>query len=335
MENEIKRIDYFDFIKGLAIIFVVAIHVFSNLMVQNELNYFFIILRNPLNCAVPIFCCCSSYFLVTKDFSLKSGRKNLIHQILRVYIPTLVCSLPYLIIDCIHNKSFIVSLIKYLICDYSIYYFSILIIQFYIFLSLINNTKWIKYLIIYTIFSFVWIGIITYYINPRFHLSLLFYASPFIGYLQYFSIGANRRINGEKQIKIIHYVLLMICFILCFCETIFITYKNNTISGFGLKPSGILFSTILLYILFNCHFESFEANNFIKKLLCLLGKFSFGIYLVHIYIIKIFAHYKNLFHINQILFWFIMTVIVLFISTAFLFLMKKLLRKFSFWCLGV
>ena len=89
--TENKRIGYFDFCRGIAIIMVVGIHTF----VMSEPADATIFVRQILNCAVPIFLALSGYF-ATRQFI--NGQTTAIafwkKQIPRVYIPCIIWSLP-------------------------------------------------------------------------------------------------------------------------------------------------------------------------------------------------------------------------------------------------
>jgi surface polysaccharide O-acyltransferase-like enzyme len=70
-----NRIEYFDFLRGIAIIFVVAIHSFTPFSISesNTLNYHLaIIWRQIIGCAVPIFLAISGYFMSNKDINTHS-----------------------------------------------------------------------------------------------------------------------------------------------------------------------------------------------------------------------------------------------------------------------
>ena len=85
------RNPYFDYLRAMAIIMVVAIHCYD---AQTE-SFLVQLIRNFLNCAVPLFLAVSAFFLSRKD--LKSWRpyKNFLQvQIPKVYIPMVIWSLP-------------------------------------------------------------------------------------------------------------------------------------------------------------------------------------------------------------------------------------------------
>lgn len=88
------RNKYFDSLRGLAILMVVAIHV----MVVNTEGFYgqiMTLFRQVLNMAVPLFLAISGFFLARKSLNTKSEilafwKK----QIPKVYIPAIVWSLP-------------------------------------------------------------------------------------------------------------------------------------------------------------------------------------------------------------------------------------------------
>ena len=110
-----ERIEYFDFLRGIAIIFVIAIHSFSpfSLNESNTVVYHLAILwRQIIGCAVPIFMAISGYFMSYKVIDTQSKYHAFIKkQIPRVYVPMLVWSLPFLINSYLNDVSFIKSLI--------------------------------------------------------------------------------------------------------------------------------------------------------------------------------------------------------------------------------
>lgn len=140
------RNEYFDFLRGIAIIMVIGIHTFPTLTEYDSIGSMLtIIVRQLLNCAVPLFLAISGYFIAKKDLSTATSR---IHfwskQIPAVYIPCIVFSLGWFAMDLstCGTSNILTKLIILAICGYSIYYFIALIIQLYIitpWLLRINN----------------------------------------------------------------------------------------------------------------------------------------------------------------------------------------------------
>lgn len=105
-----ERIVYFDFLRGVAIILVIGIHTF----ILEETEAFAdikILLRQLLNCAVPLFLAISGFFLSNKVCTDGNYWLFLKHQIPKIYIPCLIWSLPLFILDIIHGANFLKSFI--------------------------------------------------------------------------------------------------------------------------------------------------------------------------------------------------------------------------------
>ena len=166
-----KRIAYFDILRALAIIGVVAIHS-SNIGLQfpnNSFNFHFTILwRQIINPSVPLFLAISGYFLVNKNITNLHEYVDFIKkQIPKIYIPFLVWSIVWLILGIlIFNHSILSELFKLVIFQSSgPYYFIALIIQYYILLPILKSLANFKGLIISLIVSLTMVGIIFYIRN--------------------------------------------------------------------------------------------------------------------------------------------------------------------------
>lgn len=102
-----KRVEYFDVLRGVAIICVIAIHAFSNFDISesNKLSYHLaIVWRQIIGYAVPLFLAISGYFLSKKDVSTKSNYIAFLKkQIPRVYLPMLIWSVPIFMLSIVKN----------------------------------------------------------------------------------------------------------------------------------------------------------------------------------------------------------------------------------------
>lgn len=133
---EVKQRDtYFDFLRGVAIIMVIGIHTYSDGLFH--VNLF---LRQFLNCAVPFFLALSGYFVGKKSFTEKGAYVTFLkRQIPRVYIPMLLWSLPWAVLAIKGGVSITRAVLLSLIGGMSIYYFIILIIQYYVLTPVIQK----------------------------------------------------------------------------------------------------------------------------------------------------------------------------------------------------
>lgn len=111
------RNEYFDFLRGIAIMMVVAIHTYpaASITGYNTLgDDILLITRQILNSAVPLFLAISGYFLARK---VLVSRKEIFDfwkkQIARVYIPLLVWGAGWFLLSLVKRANFIIRINKF------------------------------------------------------------------------------------------------------------------------------------------------------------------------------------------------------------------------------
>ena len=333
-----ERIEYFDFLRGLAIIMVVAIHTFGSSYTYESISLLGISVRQLMNCAVPIFCVSSAFFLGNKNFVNKHEYFIFLRkQILRVYLPCLICSLPYLLLN-FRKEEFIKPVLKFFSCGYSVYYFIALIIQFYVLLPLLKKFSIFRNIPLMAFISVAWVFLYTYLVKYYMHLSLplLLYGGPIFCFIVYFAIGlrySQRKSFGSVKLW---GALLAVFFVLSVFESYFL--MTDSLSGSGLKSSSVLFSIAAVILLYSTTIR--EQLNLKKWIFpfAFLGRYSFGIYLTHLYFLTIFSKLLPatfLANIPKELYWGGVTMIVLLADLLFLVVIKNALPKISKWGLGV
>lgn len=97
---------YFDALRGIAIMMVVAIHTFYACEFDSWLSICAISMREIFNMAVPMFLAISGFFIGRRDFEDKRQvfafwKK----QIPKVYIPVLFWSIPYFFLSILEGQS--------------------------------------------------------------------------------------------------------------------------------------------------------------------------------------------------------------------------------------
>lgn len=127
---------YYDFLLGIAIMMVIGIHTYTD-----GFMHFNLFLRQFLNCAVSIFLAISGYFIGRKNFEDGSYGIFLQKQIPRVYIPMLIWSIPWLMLSLHQGELLSKSLVRVFVGDMSIFYFIILIMQYYILTPFIQRAN--------------------------------------------------------------------------------------------------------------------------------------------------------------------------------------------------
>lgn len=137
-----KREPYFDYLRGIAILMVVAIHTYPDCKFESFSAIFQITIRQIVGCPVPIFLAISAFFVGRKDLTKKIDRLAFWKkQIPKVYIPAILWSLPLYALSLIHGGSHLHNTVRLLICGFSIYYFIALIVQYYLILPVLKNVN--------------------------------------------------------------------------------------------------------------------------------------------------------------------------------------------------
>ncbi len=131
---------YFDALRGIAIMMVVAIHTFYACEFESRLSICAISMREIFNMAVPMFLAISGFFIGRMVFEDKRQvfafwKK----QIPKVYIPVLFWSIPYFVLAMLEGQSILENVLLFFFCGYSIYYFIALIVQCYLLLPVMQK----------------------------------------------------------------------------------------------------------------------------------------------------------------------------------------------------
>lgn len=317
-----QRIEYYDFLRGIAIIMVVCIHTFTVSKMDTPVNACNAYIRQILNCAVPIFLALSGYFcgkkiLSTKREMFKFWRK----QIPKVYLPTLFWSLPYLLISIkkgdMSMDSITIDVLMYFICGLSIYYFIALIIQFYLLLPILQKYSSVM-MPLSVISSFLSIIFITY-INDIKGTSypLIIYAGTFVVWFVFFMLGihySKRAAQGSLKPAI---TITVIGLILEICETYWL--NTNYSGGFGIKTSSFIYSIGVVMLILSPKMKSLYKSNRLTSIVAYIGNISFGIYLVHCLIIEGVRHFIKISN------WGVESLIILLVTAIFIMFARKIL----------
>ncbi len=312
-----KRIDYFDMLRGVAIIFVVICHSYSgNPLSGSFKEELYLLIRQVVTCAVPIFLAESGFFLTNKVLANRTEYfKFFGTHSFRVWLPMVIWSIPLFFIK--EHDNPIVSIVFLLLGGYSIYYFITLIIQYYALqpvLRKINRGGVFLCIIITAMF----LAADNYYTSIQgHHLSLFFECAPFVMWLAYPAIGYYIGKN-KRDYKVYTWIILMILgLVSCVFETKWLYgFHENGVGA--TKLSALVFSFSAIMVLFNERTQRYiESDKLWYKILVYIGELSFGIYLIH----KYFLDYLIAPYINDT---FLRTIITLFASIAIITLIKKI-----------
>lgn len=312
-----KRIDYFDMLRGVAIIFVIICHSYSgNPLSGSFKEELYLLIRQIVTCAVPIFLAESGFFLANKVLANKGEYfKFLGTHSFRVWLPMVLWSIPLFFLK--EHDNLVLSILFLLLGGYSIYYYITLIIQYYAMQPVMRkiNRGGVFLCIIITA---VFLAADNYYTSIQgYHISLFFECAPFVMWLAYPAIGYYIGKN-KRDYKVYPWIILMILgLVLCVFETKWLYgFHENGVGA--TKLSALVYSFSAIMVLFNEKTQRYiESDKFWFKSLVHVGKLSFGIYLIHKYFLDFFI----VPYVNDT---FIRTLITLFASVTIITLIKKI-----------
>jgi len=276
---EKQRDSYFDFLRGIAIAMVVAIHTYAAV---DEISLT-VLFRQSLNCAVPLFLAISGYFIGKKDLLNKGNYVDFIKkQLPRVHIPMLLWSILWFGLDYIHNGLHLSMLLAF-VGGYSVYYFIILIIQYYLLTPIIQKTSLQRALFGASVTTLLGIATFVFLMHVKqLNIPMWLNGSPFILWLIFYVLGVKFS-NGLRFRW--WYVALAVAFLLLSLGEVCF-YSSLGKVAHGIKISSHCYSTFfILIVLSNEVREKFlKIQNFkIARLVSWIGRQSFFIYLGHMF----------------------------------------------------
>lgn len=283
------RNPYFDFLRGIAIMMVVGIHTSVNNSPGFEKfeDICTILIRSLLNCAVPLFLAISGFFIAKKKISSAQEHLSFLKkQVPKVYIPCLIFSLPYFILS-IYSKTdgVLKPLVSLFACGFSIYYFIALIIQYYILLPLFVKFKKSGIGVILTfVISAISIIEVTYLMKVcDLNLPLLIYAGPFPLWIVFFFMGVFFS-NCKRDYGIFLPIIVTIVGLVSQIVEYDYWLEMGKVA-LGIKLSSFIFSFGVIWLLFSEKMETMYTDNLIIRCVNWIGSISFGVYLLHCYLI--------------------------------------------------
>lgn len=282
--GEIKNKDqYIQMMRGIAIILVVLIHSKNGLNSTSLELYYWIVLRQVINFAVPLFFSISGFLAVK---SLASGKKWGCRRYRRLVVPYLVWSIIYILIGGIKSittKS-IVSKLLFGMSSMQMY-FVIVLIELTVITPLLYGaiSKKRSWFLLLTSPLYYCLLYILFFKNGNIHYALGRNLIPWFSYYYLGMIYANTSMRPKKSISL---AMILAGLLLSIIEGLAfeLIYKNPEMAVTQLKMSSFIFSVGVISI-FECLHEN--DNNKKNKVLIMIGNASYGIFFIHPLIIRI------------------------------------------------
>lgn len=329
-----ERDNYFDQLRGIAIIAILAIHISSVIadkIFVDTINFSFLyVYRQLLNFAVPLFLFVSGYFLAKKDVSSVSKYKSFIFkQANKIIIPYVIYTLIFILIDH-HNGETITfrSVSQNLLTGNVIspYFFIPLIFQYYLLLPLLqkfNNFKGLMISVVINILYFI--GLYAYRFGLSTDIPNLYYALVFPAWIIFYQYGLYSGKFGLPKKSIISLLLLAVSIVLLFVEANFWMSEKNLFSFAisQIRLSSFIYSFCLINVL-----VTFKL--FYSKFLSRVGLISFGIFLTHMFILVYFLApivLNTELYFNQPLYQIVILFLLVIIDYLVIIMLQKIFPK--------
>lgn len=262
-----------DSLRGLAIIGVVFIHSSTGENIHISLR----IVDGIFKFAVPLFIFISGYFTyLNKDKIKMSYKKYIYSRVKKIIIPYVVLTLISALIfstplkKVLFNIVFGTATVPYY---YIIVIFQMYILSFYLLKKFEKNNK--KFLITSFIITVSYSALYYFQLYTKRMIYIPYFMWQFPNYLFYFILGFSVNTNIWNAIKKIEKALLYPMVILFFFIELNIKYNFSLQDGDYIALTTIIYSFFTIVILW-------EKREFLNnKLLEILGKYSFNIFLIH------------------------------------------------------
>lgn len=316
-----ERIGYYDFIRTIAILFVIAIHTRPQLSASVLWRGGEIIINEVIHSAVPLFLTLSGYLLASKQrkgcFSTVSFYKK---HIPKVYIPCIIWSIPWLLLYLKNGTSLQVAFLLFFGCGYSIYYFIALIIQCYLLFPFLMNIT--KVGVISTLaVSLLSAEVVSWLVNiQKIQVcSFVILLGPFPLWLGFFTLGIYLAKYKKYLASIKCIVLLILSLFIAVAETLYLHECYG--GGLGTKPSSFLVAISIILLLFNEKIKYWYDKHIKYAAVTYISKMSFIIYLTHYYIIIVLSQFCQIDH------WIVQWSIVFFTDLLIITIIDRILPQ--------
>lgn len=344
-----ERLIYLDLIRILCIFLVIVIHGVAPIIVKSKVvlsyNYVtMIIIDSICRCSVPLFVMVSGSLLLGNKKS--TSYKKILSKIIKLLISLIAFSFFYNIVDKLFRGEtfgidFMKDSVRFILSgnQSNHLWFIYMIIGLYLLIPILNRIISCvekKEIIYYFVLTIIFSSLIpmalsftkfsTYQVFSKFNLGV------FNIYIAYFLLGyyLNRLSLNKNQIKKT-YVLGLLSLFITIIMTLLFSMKRNTFCGIFFEYSSLnvfIYSIFAFIFLKNC-FSKISVSEKMKKSITEVSLLTFGVFLIHEFIIDIFTvYYNTLFNKMRLDFPLIGTLIfsifIFFVSLLVSFIISKI-----------
>jgi len=283
-----QRQPYFDFMRGVAILMVMGLH--THEVADLNLNHGFtllVLVKDLMAVAVPVFLGISGYFLcgARLDTRVRYCAFEKRH-LLRVYVPMLIFSIPYVYAATDDVPGLFVSVGLAFVGYYMIYYFVFLIAQLYLLLPVIRKLMRhpLPGFAVCAVLCVAGNAVYAYYFGKGEILPLCVSHGLFPINLIYFAMGCYAGMHGRDYSPKVAVAVAVVAQIMIYVE--YYMMDGAFAVEFCVQLTKALYSCVFLLMMFSARTESCYYSHRVRGLSGFMervGRLSFFVYLSHMH----------------------------------------------------
>lgn len=212
----------------------------------------------------------------------------------------------------------IYRVLNYLACGYSIYYFIALIIECYLLAPVLvrnNNVRTLTIVATFSVSATLLIEFVRFIAGIELPLNI---RGSFPPLLIFFYLGIFLSKHGRNYSLWLPAAMIVVGMAVGMLQTGYL-YQLD-VAYYGQKVSLYLFDAGMILLLMSSKIESNYRSNAFTRPILLCGEISFGIYFLHIYVIR----YLNAYMPSLLNDWLLSTLLTLIITTAIILPIRRL-----------
>lgn len=284
-----KRIDYIDFLKGVAIISVIIIHIayfFQNINPHNN-NFFINVLTNLFRFAIPFFFICSGILLASFDDHKIKLKDYYYNKFIRIIVPYFLMN----ILFAAYLSPSFEEFISYILSGTMIppYYFVIVLTIYYLIFPFINQFKDSKIFL----FSAFFISFLSFFLTQLWVYGVLIFAANLFFFFAYGMYMRNYFLQKVlKKEETVFWGIIILLYLWIILSVSGFYYNNQFFYGVAIFNLFFIFKDAILRM----PKKIFDA-------ICSFGRTSLWIFLTHFPIMYVVYFILSLLNLNYYIFY--------------------------------
>lgn len=330
MLDGVKREYIYDYIRVFACVCIIGIHTSDILINGNTFDNIWwigIFIQGIVRIGLPLFVLLSGVLALNNKKEEKVGYYYS-KRFFKIVVPLFFYSMFYVFVyDYNYSMNFfklvnLVDTIKNISFAYVHYHlwYVYMIIGIYLCVPFLRkmcnnlNTSECKWFL-----GLIFLIPIVKYILPLIDIKIGITVFLFEGWLLYFLLGYF----VNKNIILKHYKLFYVLGIFSFFFSIVAKRYFPEVTGVNDLSITMIFQAIMVYLLFYRNKDKIASNIYFNKIILILSKYSFGIFLIHVYVLDSIRNIMISFWLRNVFGTILFTILVFWISFILVYIIDK------------